>query len=53
MNEKKYESPKIEKVTVYLEHVIAGSIPVTTPDTGLQENWQEETIMTGDIEIIL
>lgn len=50
----KYESPQMEKVTLILEQAIAGSVPVTPhPDTGgFQEVWNEEIILTGDVEIL-
>lgn len=49
-----YESPQIEKVCVSLEQSIAGSVPVTPVEgnKSFEENWKEETIITGDIEIL-
>lgn len=49
-----YEPPCIERVVVFLEHAIAGSWPVrpADPDNAFMENWKEEVIITGDIEIM-
>lgn len=56
MENEVYVSPCIQRVTVYLEQAIAGSIPITpvepsNPNT-FQENWIEEEIITGDIELL-
>ena len=54
MKEKTYEAPSIEKVTVYLEQVIAGSIPIRPEDSSnnFTESWREETITTENAVIL-
>lgn len=54
MNNEIYEPPFMERVTIELEQSIAGSVPVrpADPNNAFMENWREETIITGDIEIL-
>lgn len=54
MDKQAYSPPKIERVILELEQVIAGSVPVAPqdPDNAFKEDWQEVTINTGDIEIL-
>ncbi|MGL4331807.1 MAG: hypothetical protein ACRCZQ_01955 [Bacteroidales bacterium] len=54
MQKEKYVSPLIVLEELELEQAIAGSIPVGPGDSedSFREAWMEETIFTGDIEIL-